>query len=77
VEETQPVVNVPCDGYEQMAASLDVDSGELSQPSNVNNSSARAASSERALFETQSRQVRSCTKVTVRHILKMLDFELL
>ncbi|KAF7009296.1 hypothetical protein CFC21_023851 [Triticum aestivum] len=63
VEETQPVLTVSGDGYDQTAASVDVDSGELSQPSNINNSGAQAASSERALLETQSRQVRSCTKV--------------
>uniref|UniRef100_M8CTG9 Auxin response factor n=1 Tax=Aegilops tauschii TaxID=37682 RepID=M8CTG9_AEGTA len=63
VDETQPVLTVSGDGYDQTAASVDVDSGELSQPSNINNSGAQAASSERALLETQSRQVRSCTKV--------------
>ena len=77
VEETQRVVTVSGDGYDQMAASVDVDSGDLSQPSNVNNSNGPAASSERALLENQSRQVRSCTKVIVRHILKMLDFDFL
>jgi len=63
VEETPPVVTVSGDGYDQTAASVDVDSGELWQPSNINNSGAQAASSERALLETQSRQFRSCTKV--------------
>ncbi|KAK1683295.1 hypothetical protein QYE76_044143 [Lolium multiflorum] len=66
VEEKQPVVTFSGDDYDQMAASVDVDSAELSQPSNVNNSNAQAASSERALLETQSRQVRSCTKVIMK-----------
>jgi auxin response factor len=77
VEEKQPVVTFSGDDYDQMAASVDVDSAELSQPSNVNNSNAQAASSERALLETQSRQVSSCTKVIDHHILKMPDFEIL
>ncbi|CAM0904537.1 unnamed protein product [Alopecurus aequalis] len=66
VEETPRVVTASGGGYDQMAASVDVDSGELSQPSNVNNSNGPAASSEHALLETQSRQVRSCTKVIMK-----------
>ncbi|KQJ82781.1 auxin response factor 9 [Brachypodium distachyon] len=66
VEETQPVVTASVGDHDQTAASVDMDSSVLSQPSNINNSDAPAGSSERALLETQSRQVRSCTKVIMK-----------
>jgi len=62
------VVTAPGVGYEQTAASVELNSDKLSQPSDVNNSDAPAASSERSPLESQSRQVRSCTKVILYHI---------
>jgi auxin response factor len=63
VEATSPAVAVSGVCQEQPAASVDVESDQLSQPSHVNKSDAPAASSDRSPYETQSRQVRSCTKV--------------
>ncbi|XP_051216899.1 auxin response factor 7 [Lolium perenne] len=63
VEATSPVVAVSGVCQEQPAASVDVESDQLSQPSHVNKSDAPAASSDHSPYETQSRQVRSCTKV--------------
>lgn len=67
-EEVLPVVTAPGVGYEQTAASVELNSDKLSQPSDVNNSDAPAASCERSPLESQSRQVRSCTKVILYHI---------
>jgi len=67
-EEVLPVVTAPGVGYEQTAASVELNSDKLSQPSDVNNSDAPAASSEGSPLESQSRQVRSCTKVILYHI---------
>jgi auxin response factor len=66
-EEVLPVVTAPALGYDQTAASLELNSDKLSQPSDVNNSDAPGASSERSPPESQSRQVRSCTKVIFYH----------
>lgn len=69
VEETSPVVAVSACAEDQPAPSQDVDSDRQSQPSYVNRSEAPAVSSEpeksclRSPQETQSRQLRSCTKV--------------
>lgn len=65
-EEVLPEVTAPGVGYEQTAASVELNSDKLSQPSDVNNSDALAASSERSPLESQSRQVRSCTKVIMQ-----------
>ena len=62
------MVTAPALGYDQTAASLvELSSDKLSQPSDVNNSDAPGASSERLPLESQSRQVRSCTKVIFYH----------
>ncbi|KAJ0960813.1 hypothetical protein J5N97_001314 [Dioscorea zingiberensis] len=70
VEETSPVATVSaCVEEDQPAASQDLDSDQHSLPSNLNRSEAPAVSSEheksclRSPQETQSRQLRSCTKV--------------
>lgn len=63
VEATSPMVAVSGVCQEQPAASFDAESDQLSQPSHVNKSDASAASSDRSPYETQARQVRSCTKV--------------
>ncbi|WVZ75005.1 hypothetical protein U9M48_023111 [Paspalum notatum var. saurae] len=61
---TSPVVTVASVGQNQPPAlSVDVESDQLSQPSHANKTDAPAASSERSPHETESRQVRSCTKV--------------
>ena len=67
-DEVLPVVTAPALGYDQTAASLvELSSDKLSQPSDVNNSDAPGASSEQLPLESQSRQVRSCTKVIFYH----------
>ncbi|KAL5207985.1 hypothetical protein ABZP36_032420 [Zizania latifolia] len=66
VEATSPVLTVSGIGQDQPAASVDAESDQLSQPSHVNKSDAPAASSEPSPHETQSRQVRSCTKVIMQ-----------
>uniref|UniRef100_A0A0D9VH38 Auxin response factor n=1 Tax=Leersia perrieri TaxID=77586 RepID=A0A0D9VH38_9ORYZ len=66
VEATSPVPAVSVVGQEQPAASVDAESDQLSQPSQANKSDAPAASSEPSPHETQSRQVRSCTKVIMQ-----------
>ena len=59
-----PVVTVASVGQDQPPVeSVDVESDQLSQPSQANKTDAPAASSERSPHETESRQVRSCTKV--------------
>ncbi|XP_043719308.1 auxin response factor 1-like [Telopea speciosissima] len=70
LEETSPVVTLYGGVAEDRAApSLDADSDQQSQPSNINRSDIPAVSSEpeksclRTPQETQSRQTRSCTKV--------------
>lgn len=63
VEATSPLAAVSGVGQDQPAASVDAESDQLSQPSHANKSDAPAASSEPSPHETQSRQVRSCTKV--------------
>ncbi|XP_062219329.1 auxin response factor 7-like [Phragmites australis] len=64
---TSPVVTVASVGQDQPpAASVDVESDQLSQPSHANKADAPAASSERSPHETESRQVRSCTKVIMQ-----------
>ena len=61
-----PVVTVASVGQDQPPAlSADVESDQLSQPSHANKTDAPAASSERSPNETESRQVRSCTKVII------------
>jgi auxin response factor len=65
-EEVLPVVTASALGYDQTAASVELNSDKLSQPSDVNNSDAPGASSERSPPESQSRQVRSCTKVIMQ-----------
>ncbi|RLM65364.1 hypothetical protein C2845_PM16G08430 [Panicum miliaceum] len=65
-EEVLPVVTASALGYDQTAASIELNSDKLSQPSDVNNSDAPGASSERSPPESQSRQVRSCTKVIMQ-----------
>lgn len=66
-EEVLPVVTAPGLAYDQTAASVELNSDKLSQPSDANNSDAPAASSERSPLESQSRQARSCTKVIFYH----------
>ncbi|XP_066331725.1 auxin response factor 7-like [Miscanthus floridulus] len=62
-----PVVTVASVGQDQPPAlSADVESDQLSQPSHANKTDAPAASSERSPNETESRQVRSCTKVIMQ-----------
>ncbi|XP_008795277.2 auxin response factor 7-like isoform X2 [Phoenix dactylifera] len=70
VEETSLLANVSAGiGEDQPVTSVDADSDRHSQPSNINRSDAPAVSSEpeksclRSPQETQSRQLRSCTKV--------------
>jgi auxin response factor len=72
VEATSPAVAVSGVCQEQPAASVDVESDQLSQPSHVNKSDAPAASSDHSPYETQSRQVRSCTKVRMDYYLSFL-----
>uniref|UniRef100_A0A0E0DEN5 Auxin response factor n=1 Tax=Oryza meridionalis TaxID=40149 RepID=A0A0E0DEN5_9ORYZ len=50
----------------ELPPSFDVDSDQISQPSNGNKSDAPGTSSERSPLESQSRQVRSCTKVIMQ-----------
>uniref|UniRef100_A0A0E0K153 Auxin response factor n=1 Tax=Oryza punctata TaxID=4537 RepID=A0A0E0K153_ORYPU len=66
VEATSPLPAVSGVGQDQPAASVDAESDQLSQPSHANKSDAPAASSEPSPHETQSRQVRSCTKVIMQ-----------
>ncbi|BAF09051.1 auxin response factor 7 [Oryza sativa Japonica Group] len=66
VEATSPLAAVSGVGQDQPAASVDAESDQLSQPSHANKSDAPAASSEPSPHETQSRQVRSCTKVIMQ-----------
>lgn len=62
-EEVVPAVTAPGLAYDHTAASVELNSPDkLSQPSDVNNSDAPAASSGSPL-ESQSQQARSCTKV--------------
>ncbi|RCV06834.1 hypothetical protein SEVIR_1G202700v4 [Setaria viridis] len=62
-----PVVTAASVGQDQPpAVSVDVESDQLSQPSHANKTDAPAASSERSPHETESRQVRSCTKVIMQ-----------
>ncbi|XP_062223079.1 auxin response factor 7-like [Phragmites australis] len=62
-----PVVTVASVGQDQPpAASVDAESDQLSQPSHANKTDVPAASSERSHHETESRQVRSCTKVIMQ-----------
>ncbi|RLN09530.1 auxin response factor 7 [Panicum miliaceum] len=62
-----PVVTVASVGQDQPpVVSVDVESDQLSQPSQANKTDAPAASSERSPHETESRQVRSCTKVIMQ-----------
>nr|CAB3450058.1 unnamed protein product [Digitaria exilis] len=64
-----PVVTVASVAQDQPpAVSVDVESDQLSQPSHANKTDAPAASSERSPHETESRQVRSCTKVIMQGI---------
>jgi auxin response factor len=63
---TSKAVTVASVGQEQPAASVDVESDQLSQPSHANVFDAPAATSERSPYETESRQVRSCTKVIMQ-----------
>ena len=66
VEETLPVLTV---GEDQPVPSLDVESDQHSEPSNINRSDIPSVSCEpdklslRSPQESQSRQIRSCTKV--------------
>lgn len=71
VEEALPAATVSGVGYDQTALSVDVDSDQISQPSNGNKSDAPGTSSERSPLESQSRQVRSCTKVRVCHVISI------
>lgn len=66
-EEPLPVVTAPGFCYDQNGASVDLASDKLSQPSDVYNSDAPATNRECSPLESQSRQVRSCTKVIVYH----------
>nr|XP_025880766.1 auxin response factor 9 isoform X2 [Oryza sativa Japonica Group] len=66
VEEALPAATVSGVGYDQTVLSVDVDSDQISQPSNGNKSDAPGTSSERSPLESQSRQVRSCTKVIMQ-----------
>ncbi|XP_072950604.1 auxin response factor 7-like [Typha angustifolia] len=64
MEETSPVGTLSgIMGEVQPVTILDGDSDRQSQPSNVNKSDAPAISSEQSPQESQSRQLRSCTKV--------------
>uniref|UniRef100_A0A1D1XYX7 Auxin response factor n=1 Tax=Anthurium amnicola TaxID=1678845 RepID=A0A1D1XYX7_9ARAE len=70
VEETSPMATISEGvGEGQLLPSFEADSDRLTQPSNVNGSDVHAVSSEpeksclRSPLETQSRQIRSCTKV--------------
>ncbi|KAK3142534.1 hypothetical protein QOZ80_4BG0347810 [Eleusine coracana subsp. coracana] len=66
-EASLPVVTAPGFCYDQTAASVDLTSDKLSQPSDVNNSAdALATNRECSPLESQSRQVRSCTKVIMQ-----------
>ncbi|TVT98230.1 hypothetical protein EJB05_56449 [Eragrostis curvula] len=65
-EEAMTAVTASGLDYDQTAASVDLTSDKLSHPSDVNNSDGPATSSERSLLESQSRQVRSCTKVIMQ-----------
>ncbi|KAK3144702.1 hypothetical protein QOZ80_4AG0316580 [Eleusine coracana subsp. coracana] len=65
-EEALPVVTAPGFCYDQTGASVDLTSDKLSQPSDVNNSDALATNRECSPLESQSRQVRSCTKVIMQ-----------
>ncbi|KAL6650747.1 hypothetical protein ACP70R_009672 [Stipagrostis hirtigluma subsp. patula] len=65
-EEALPVVTAPGLGYDQTVASVDLNSDKQSQPSDFTSSDAPAASTERSPLESQSRQVRSCTKVIMQ-----------
>ncbi|MQL96966.1 hypothetical protein Taro_029645 [Colocasia esculenta] len=75
IEETSPVTTI-CEGggEDQPLTSCEADSDRQSQPSNVNGSDVPAVSSEpeksclRSSHETQSRQIRSCTKVHMQGI---------
>lgn len=66
VEETSPVVTL---GEDRPVPSLDVESDQHSEPSNINRSDVPSVSCEpeksslRSPQESQSRQIRSCTKV--------------
>lgn len=63
-----PVVTVASVGHDPPppALSVDAESDQLSQPSHANKATdAPAASSDRSPNETESRQARSCTKVTI------------
>jgi auxin response factor len=65
-----PVVTAASVGQDQPpAVSVDVESDQLSQPSHANKTDATAASSERSPHDTESRQVRSCTKVITGYYL--------
>lgn len=64
-EEALPTVTAPGPCYGQTTASVDFGSDKLSQPSEFNNSDSPSANRERSPLESQSRQVRSCTKVVV------------
>lgn len=66
-EEALPMVTTPDFCYDQSGASGDLTSDKLSQPSDANNSDALACNRECSPLESQSRQVRSCTKVIVYH----------
>jgi auxin response factor len=68
-EEALPVVTAARPCYDQTAASVNFASDKLSQPSDVNNSDTPAASRECSPLESQSRQVRSCTKVIIYNII--------
>lgn len=71
VEETLPVLTV---GEDQPVPSLDVESDQHSEPSNINRSDIPSVSCEpdklslRSPQESQSRQIRSCTKVHMQGI---------
>ncbi|RZR82469.1 hypothetical protein BHM03_00008893 [Ensete ventricosum] len=68
--EMSPVPTISGVGVDQPAISLEVDSDRQSRPSNIERSDAPANNCEpeklclRSSLETQSRQPRSCTKVT-------------
>jgi auxin response factor len=62
-EEALPVVTAPGPCYDQPTACVEFALDKLLQPSDVNNSDAPAACREHSPLESQSRQVRSCTKV--------------
>ena len=73
-EESSPLPAVSIVREDQPLPSPDVDSEQQSQPSNANQSVAPAVSSEpeksclRSPQETQSRQLRSCTKVSLSEV---------